>query len=86
MNANWFLNNLPHFFVTLAAQENPLCLSLLLQKKMMEVESLLTANKVDLFSHQAFSCPQDTGVTQSLIFHSLTWVWTYCVNRTSVCL
>ena len=88
MNANWFLNNLPHFFVTLAAQENPLYLSLLLQNKMMEVESLLTANRVDLFSHQASSCPQDTGRrdTQTLIFHSLAWVQSYCVNRTSVCL
>lgn len=36
--------------------------------RMMEVESLLTANRTDLFSHQASSCPQDTGIPSPLSF------------------
>lgn len=63
MNTHQFLNNLPHFFVTLTAQKNPLWLSLLKQNKtMMAVESLLTENRVDLFSHEASFHSHDTGV------------------------
>lgn len=52
MTAHQFLNNLPHFFVTHAAQENPLCLPVSLHnKKLMEGEFLLPANRAGPSGH-----------------------------------
>lgn len=61
MNTHQFFNNLPHFFFVIhTAQENPLCLSLLPQNKMLMVVGRISAYRKQSRSFQPtgiFLCP-----------------------------